>query len=338
VSKHPGRSIANALQIRPLYDAAATRKAIANLFDKQHRGRRRVACVAYVGQDCRKFIPDPKGVEVFCWPQVGATHPDGIQSLVDAGAIVWFVDRLHTKVYWTEGVGCVVGSANLTNNALFGEGKLREFGLALNQSAAIDVDKLTHNTGKRRATPKLIRDLRTETDLFNQRLGVRRRGRGSGVPSFGDWLALSPRSRPPWKIGYGVSEWNGPSTAERVLTSMGVDSDEQWYAAATDDQFARGDWVLFWFPDSTDFLEWMIVTREMPLDAGDPVRQEGYTRAILQHGELTATPPFKADARLRKVVGRAIRRYGEHHITVEEDERVTPALLTFLTEEWKRAQ
>ena len=325
----------NSLAVRPLYDAAAMRKAIAHLFDKQHHQRRRIACVAYVGQDCRKFIPHPKGVEVYCWPQVGATNPDGIQSLVDAGAIVWFVDQLHTKVYWTDGVGCIVGSANLTNNALFGDGRLVEFGLALNQSAAVDIDKLTHVGSRRRATPELIQELRTKTDLFNQRLGVRRRGRGSDVRSFGDWLALRAGSRPSWKIGYGVREWEGSSTAEGALEAQGIRGDDQTYAAAKEGQYAIGDWILFWYPDYEDWVEWMIVTDEMPLATSDSARHEGYSRAILQVGELTATPPFKPDRRLQRAIGRAIRQYGADRIQNEESSEVMPALLALLSKEWK---
>src|SRR5579872_6181884 len=59
------------------------------------------------------------------WPQPGGTNPAAIEALVAAGAHVHFVDRLHTKIYWSRAHGSLIGSANLTANAL-GESRFRE--------------------------------------------------------------------------------------------------------------------------------------------------------------------------------------------------------------------
>jgi len=85
----------------------------------------RIVAVAFVGADALSFLAAHEGVQVYCWPQPGGTNPAGIEALVAAGAKVHFVERLHAKIYWSRAHGCLIGSANLTANAL-GESGLRE--------------------------------------------------------------------------------------------------------------------------------------------------------------------------------------------------------------------
>src|SRR5688572_18776610 len=108
-----------------LYSAHSTRNAIRRLTAAKHAKRRRVFCVAFVGADCLDFIENARGLTVYCWPQPGGTSSDGINRLLGKGAKVRFMDKLHSKVYWTEGVGCLIASANLSRSAL-GDGGLVE--------------------------------------------------------------------------------------------------------------------------------------------------------------------------------------------------------------------
>src|ERR1051325_7986254 len=85
----------------------------------------RVAAVAYVGADALSFLSAPTGITIYCWPQAGGTNPIAVEELVRNGIKVNFVKRLHAKVYWSQSRGALIGSANLTSNAL-GEGGLRE--------------------------------------------------------------------------------------------------------------------------------------------------------------------------------------------------------------------
>ena len=121
-------------QMEILYTSDAIRSALASLF--AHPATRRVAVVAYVGRRAASFLPHPEGVEVFCRPQAGATSTEGVRDLLEAGARVQFVDDLHAKVYWAEGRGAIVGSANLSNNALDGD-RLHEVGVLLGQGERV---------------------------------------------------------------------------------------------------------------------------------------------------------------------------------------------------------
>ena len=103
-------------------------------------GGRRVAISAFVGDGARAFIRKPLGVEIICWPRAGGTNPLELNRLKNAGAHISFADRLHMKVYWAAKRGAIVGSANLSTNAL-GAGGLKEFGVLL-PPGSIDIDEL----------------------------------------------------------------------------------------------------------------------------------------------------------------------------------------------------
>ena len=88
----------------------------------------RYVIVGFIGSRPLQWIARPEGVQVFCWPLAGGTNPDGIDSLIEAKSKVWFVEKLHAKVYHSNR-GTVVGSANLSSNAL--DGALTETAVSL---------------------------------------------------------------------------------------------------------------------------------------------------------------------------------------------------------------
>jgi hypothetical protein len=84
-------------------------------FGAPNQSDRRVAPVAYVGQDYADYIPSPRGVDVVCNPKPGATSATAVDDLRKAKASVRFSDKPHMKVYWSEGVitsypGCCSGA------------------------------------------------------------------------------------------------------------------------------------------------------------------------------------------------------------------------------------
>jgi hypothetical protein len=114
---------------------------------------RRVALVAFVGADALRFAPEPEGLEVYCWPNKVATNPDGVRALINAHAKVYFVDRLHMKAYWSSKGGCLIGSPNLSANALDETvSGLHEIGWYSEDPAMLDIDALVrrlHKAGAR---------------------------------------------------------------------------------------------------------------------------------------------------------------------------------------------
>lgn len=109
--------------IQYLRDSKSIKDKLKWLFDTDER---KVAIVGFVGGNAAEYIPSRKNLEIFCWPLPHATNPDGIVALNGMGANVYFKEKLHAKIYWAEGRGVIIGSANLSDNAL-GENGLMEF-------------------------------------------------------------------------------------------------------------------------------------------------------------------------------------------------------------------
>ena len=66
-----------------LYDSEAIRRKLQSVLASKHG--RRYALVAFVGQDALDFVAEPRGLIVYCWDNVSATHPDGIRALIGEG-------------------------------------------------------------------------------------------------------------------------------------------------------------------------------------------------------------------------------------------------------------
>jgi hypothetical protein len=105
--------------MRILYDSESVRNSIIELFEDPRK--RRVAVVAFVGEGAEAYLPNPAGLELFCWPKPGNTDPDTLISLMKRGAKVSFVNDLHMKVYWSESNGTILTSANLSTSVFSNE-------------------------------------------------------------------------------------------------------------------------------------------------------------------------------------------------------------------------
>jgi hypothetical protein len=138
---------------RVLYNSTAVRSAIVNLF--RTGGSARVAISAFVGDGADAYLPCPKGLRLICSPTPGATNPRTLRLLMSKGVTVEFVERLHMKVYWAEGRGAVVASANLSANAM-GIGGLKEAGVLLPPDE-VDIGRILKQLKPRPAKPELRR-------------------------------------------------------------------------------------------------------------------------------------------------------------------------------------
>jgi phosphatidylserine/phosphatidylglycerophosphate/cardiolipin synthase-like enzyme len=158
-------------------------------------------------------LPYPRGIELFCWPRPGGTDPDALRKLIKKGADVRFVDGLHMKLYWAEGRGAIVASANLSTNAL-GAGGLKEVGVRVDADA-VDIERILAGLGSRTVTSKELRRL----DRLHKRYMIKNlpTGRSGKSPSFAQWFE-SP-SRPEWKITWIDSRARGPDAPaiKRIL-------------------------------------------------------------------------------------------------------------------------
>jgi hypothetical protein len=201
--------------VKLLTTPAAIRAAIRQVLSDPRDER--VVAVAYVGADACDYIPSPSGLRVFCWPQPGGTNPHGVAALRKAGADVDFVDRLHAKVFWSRQGGTILGSPNLSSNAL-GEAGLVESAIWL-PPGAVDIESflasLSHRT---------LADFTTKLQWlyqahvrFAQRNALARQAgrRRQRLRTFDEWAADD--ARPEWRLGtYEVDE-APPDDAVRAL-------------------------------------------------------------------------------------------------------------------------
>ena len=106
------------------------------------------------------------------------------------------------KVYWAEGRGAIITSANLSTNAL-GSGDLKEVGVLLSDED-IDIDHLISSLKLRNPSKKELSDLDRLHDLFyvkNPPVNKKRQ-----VPTLETWYqSIAPRL---WKLGWA----NTPSS------------------------------------------------------------------------------------------------------------------------------
>src|SRR5208337_4036975 len=121
-----------------LYKSVDVKKEIIRLFSNG-KGRR-IAISAFVGDEAGAYLPKRKGLRLICWPRAGGTNPNELRKLIKQGVSVEFADSLHMKIYWAEGLGAVITSANLSTNAL-GSGGLKEIGLRFGADQ-VDIDQV----------------------------------------------------------------------------------------------------------------------------------------------------------------------------------------------------
>ena len=181
----------------------------------------RIVVVGFVGADAKNYLSQPSGLKLYCWPKAGGTNPDAIDYLCDLGSHVSFVDRLHAKVYWSRKYGAIVGSANLSNNAL-GEGGLLEYAIQL-PPKTLDVRPFVRNLNVIDDFAAALRRLHIDHVRFMQR-NPPRCGPGTSLkrlPLFKDWLKRG-NSAAGWRLGWYEDEALAPRDAiEKLGESTG---------------------------------------------------------------------------------------------------------------------
>ncbi len=173
---------------------------------------RRVAVAAFIGRDALEFIPEPDGIEVYCWDQPSVTDPEGVADLMQGGT-VWFVTGLHMKIYWSQHHGVLIGSPNLSNNALGESATLLESAIYYDDSSAVSISKVESILRvKRRPAEDWIDDLRRRSNLDV----VARRGAKNKTRSVDDYFTLANPA--PWRIAI----WGGISGEHSVADYKAV--------------------------------------------------------------------------------------------------------------------
>jgi hypothetical protein len=295
-----------------LYRSAAIRKKINELFDAPDKSDRRVALVAYIGQDYADYLPAPRGIDVICNPTPGATSVIAVDRLLRDGALVRFSDKLHMKVYWSEARGCVIASANLSRNA-FGVRGLKEAGVWLEPNS-VDIDKLVKEAQPYAVTDHRIEQLRVDENRYERALAkIRPREADSGF-QFLDWYRLSPVARTPWKVGgYYGDDGIADAARDRLNKEFNADDAANWHGVSKKFSLREEDWLLQFEYDYENGKvigkpEWMFVDFVVPF--GRP--ETDPFQAIQVHPiQSYERPPFRLTAEFSKALREAVLKLKE---------------------------
>jgi hypothetical protein len=298
-----------------LYKSAAIKKKINELFDAPDKSDRRVALVAYIGQDYADYLPNPRGIDVVCNPTPGATSVIAVDGLRKAGSRVRFSDKLHMKVYWSKARGCVITSANLSKNA-FGVRGLKEAGVWLEPNS-VDIDKLVREAQPYAVTTSRIERLRVDENRYERALAqIRPREADSGF-QYLDWYQLSPAARTPWKLGdYNGDDGIADAAKDRLNSEFNMDDAANWHGVSKTISLRQEDWLLQFEYDHesgkvTGKPEWMFVDFVVPF--GRPGTD--LFQAIQVHPTRSyERPPFRLTVEFRKALSEAVLKLKERSL------------------------
>ncbi|MGC9997773.1 MAG: hypothetical protein ABSE79_20840 [Terriglobia bacterium] len=290
-----------------LYRSADVRNKIIDIFETSKR--RRVAIAAFVGDGAEAYIPNPRGVQVICWPKAGGTNPDAIRRLIEKGARVYFCDSLHMKVYWTSDKGAVITSANLSQNAL-GSGNLREVGIWV-EPGQVDIDRILRPLNYWEVSAHDLHEL----DDAHREYHVRNKlwNRESQALAFPEWYGSAHRVE--WRLCW----WSPANTklargAKPILEqTYGVSHAEDFAYAEAQTEFPKNSWVLC-FTDTKNQLvnfSWLYVDQVFRVRKSDrEAYQAGFPYQAIQVWPMKryTLPPFRVDNRFRKALRRAAKK------------------------------
>lgn len=317
------------MDVKSLYSSEEIREKIRELFSIEHSKRRRVACVAYIGEDCLDYIQYAKGVEIYCWPQVGSTNPIGLNRLITSGANVFFVDNLHAKIYWTEGVGVLVTSANLSKNALAGE-RLHEFGVYFDDSKQVDIDRLLRHYAFRQAKEEEILRLKRESDLKEDDTN-KKKSKSSELVLFEEWCKAAIRM--PWKFCWtDDEEYKLLPSSKRFVESNYTNVKIRNWSHARIGEYKKGDWLLQFSTKTGKIYSWMFINEIIPKNKNEEL-QNIYPLMAVQLGNHSPHVPFHIDKSFRKIFKKTLFQYGIQKIYDLKNSKVPKVFLSLLEKE-----
>lgn len=298
-----------------LPDSKSVRQQVKAVFSS--RGRK-VAIVAFVGLDAETYLGKYLNkTEVYCWPRAGGTNPHAIQDLrTKFGCKVYFADKLHMKIFWSRDRGCVIGSANLTNNAL-GENGLKEAGIYLADSSLVKVDRIIKAIGGRSVTDAALRKLIDEHKSYyakNRQARARRRKR-----SFLDWYISTPREN--LMLGWWCEGAESSTAANQIARKQyGLKEPDNFLRVTKANNFKENDWILVYKLREdgsciySSSIEWLYVERLVRTNEDSDYPYEAIQFHRTKH---FANPPFSIDARFRKAFKIVGEKLGSHTMMPE---------------------
>jgi len=292
-----------------LYTSVAVRKAVVDLLARP--SARRVVVVAFVGSGAEAYLPSPKGIEIVCCPSPSGTNPNALRLLRSRGVRVCFSDKLHAKVYWSQGHGAVISSANLSTNALGAGGQL-EVGILL-PPREFDMARFLNRVEM--YSPSDAEFLRHERSYNRHFINNPRNGRHLGPEyTFDQWYG-SP-TRTPWKLGWWSEDDYHLSERARDWMHSTYDLDcETNLQPCRPGEYREGDWVLSFLLDKRlGSVEWLFVDNVALIGKHERgIYHKDYPCQAVQvwPNNRYPKPPFKLDGKFRRAFAHALRGRAE---------------------------
>lgn len=257
------------------------------------------AIVGFVGYNALDHLPSGvSDLSVVCWPKAGGTNPDGVRRLIDRGVTVYFCDRLHQKIYWRKGGGLIIGSANLSDNAL-GEGGLHEFGVYCDDKD-FDIDSVLSALNYKNVTQRALAKLDVQHAAQARKNRNALKDNFKVTPTFlaATKSGLAKRFKLLHWIEYRIRNDHIKAAVESHSGASSWVSDNDIDSS----KFRDGDFVLQ-IKTNGDYIEranaqWLLV---------DCVVEKRGNRAVVQIEKLDGRtpPPFVIDATFKKFLKEA---------------------------------
>lgn len=312
--------------IEVLHNSGQIHKKLKTIIAKSQDGKR-IILVAYVGQDAENYLPNPKELRIICTPQAGATSPKAIRKLIKRGATVEFADNLHMKVYWTSKHGAIIGSPNLSSNAL--TGKLKEAAVFM-PSDMVDIEELIAYAQPRPVTQSELSYLDIETRKFNTRTPNTPHSKGAAI-DFLTWFGMPMRES--WKLAPWSIYLEQPSVAAIDMTESLYGKGPYDFVGVRKDYVVEGDWLLQFHlgKKGVTKIQWMYVDFVVPINVNEPSYDPDYCYQAVQVNELSKypSPPFRVSTKaFREAFLSTVAKYGEKTILSESGAMPSKRLLS----------
>ena len=256
------------------------------------------ALVGFVGYNALDHLPSHVSeLSVVCWPKAGGTNPDGVRRLLDHGISVHFCDRLHQKIYWRQDAGLIVGSANLSENAL-GDAGLHEFGVYCDDKN-FDIYEVLAALKYVKVSAEALARLDLEHARLAQLIG--KSGNKSPRADSTFLEAIGTKFPKKWKL---VTWSELREDNEHIRAEVETHFNTRNWVNDNDvdsSSFEKGDFVLQVKTDSTGFVErangrWLLVEHI--------VGKRG-KKGVVQVKKLNTAPPFVIDTTFQKHLKKA---------------------------------
>jgi len=282
-----------------LSDSKAVRDKVNTIFASHGR---KVAIVAFVGEDADAYLgPKKRGIEIYCWPRAGGTNPRAIRDLINKhGCKVHFVSRLHMKIFWSQKAGCVIGSANLTNNAL-GEDGLFEAGVFFPNSASVKIDRIIKYLPVFEVDEDSLDKLDREHKAYYAKNGAGKLKQKTR--SFSEWYDATPEK---WKLGWWSEDADFPKEV-KLMAKEEFSGHLYNFLYAKKVTYAKEDWVLSYrineksgriYRKKND-IAWLYIERSIPTTNSE-MPEWPYAAVQFNGPKHFGQPPFKIDSKFKE--------------------------------------